>query len=39
MQDPYNVLGVSRDASKEQIRNAYLNLAKKWHPDKCESVT
>eukprot|EP00397_Hematodinium_sp_SG-2012_P066040 GEMP01097713.1.p2 GENE.GEMP01097713.1~~GEMP01097713.1.p2 ORF type:complete len:132 (+),score=23.48 GEMP01097713.1:117-512(+) len=30
----YNVLGVSRDATKATVRKAYLRLAKKYHPDK-----
>ena len=33
MQDPYRVLGVSPDATEDEIKKAYRNLAKKYHPD------
>ena len=33
MDDPYKVLGLSPDATDEQIKSAYRRLAKKYHPD------
>ncbi len=33
MKDPYVILGVSPDATDEQVKNAYRELARKYHPD------
>lgn len=33
MTDPYHVLGVSQDASDEEIKKAYRALSRKYHPD------
>lgn len=33
MKDPYAVLGISGDATDEQVKTAYRALAKKYHPD------
>ena len=33
MKNPYEILGISPNATNEEVRAAYRNLAKKYHPD------
>ena len=33
MRDPYEVLGVSRSATQQEVTDAFRKLAKKYHPD------
>ena len=33
MTDPYQILNVSPDASDEEVKKAYRELARKYHPD------
>ncbi len=38
MNDPYAVLGISSNASDDEVKTAYRNLAKKYHPDNYASA-
>ena len=33
MKDPYSILGVSPGATDEEVKTAYRNLARRYHPD------
>ena len=33
MRDPYEVLGISPDAGDDEVKRAYRELARKYHPD------
>ena len=33
MKDPYTVLGVGQDATDDEVKKAYRELARKYHPD------
>ncbi len=33
MRDPYDVLGISRNATDDEVKSAYRDLARKYHPD------
>ena len=33
MTDPYRILGVSPSASDDEVKKAYRNLSRKYHPD------
>ena len=35
MKNYYSVLGVREDASPHELKSAYRNLMRKWHPDRC----
>jgi len=33
MKDPYHTLGINKDVTAEDVKKAYFDLAKKYHPD------
>ncbi|KAL1492094.1 hypothetical protein ABEB36_012587 [Hypothenemus hampei] len=35
--NPYTILGINRKATQKEIRQAYMQLVKEWHPDKSKS--
>ncbi|XP_036678307.1 dnaJ homolog subfamily C member 16 isoform X4 [Drosophila suzukii] len=35
--DPYTILGINNFATTQEIRKAYKQLAKEWHPDKIQN--
>ncbi len=39
IEECYRILGISLGASLHEIKQAYRNLAKVWHPHKCEENT
>lgn len=38
MKNYYSILGVREEATPSEIKLAYRNLMKKWHPDVCQHV-
>jgi len=32
--DYYEILGVTKESSQDEIKKAYRDLTKKWHPDR-----
>ena len=39
MRDPYSVLGVTRGATDKEIKKAYRNLSRKYHPDSYQDAS
>lgn len=37
--DPYKVLGISPDATDDEVKKAYRTLAKQYHPDRYQNAT
>ncbi len=35
MKNYYSILGVREDATPMELKSAYRNLMRKWHPDRC----
>ena len=38
MNDPYSVLGITPQATDDEVKQAYRALARKYHPDKQKAV-
>lgn len=38
MTDPYQILGIDKNTSDEQVKTAFLNMQKKYHPDNYEDT-
>ncbi len=36
MKNPYEILGISSNASDEEVKRRYYELARKYHPDNCQ---
>lgn len=36
--DFYAVLGLNKECSEAELRNAYKKLAMRWHPDRCSAM-